>query len=108
MGNGCGLQMDGISSHFEPSESISFDVPDFGHFGVVSGGLMLFSEGPRTLRDRSEGPGTLRVGGSQPVARGGVATGRNLWGLVGTGGTGGDWWRLVGTSRGPMVGVEAL
>ena len=59
MGNWCGLQMDGFSAHFEPSESISVDFHDFGYFGVVSGGLTLFSEGPRTLRDRPEGPGTL-------------------------------------------------
>ena len=59
IGNGCGLQMDGFSAHFEPSESISVDFPDFGNFGVVSGGLMLFPEGPRTLRECSEGPGTL-------------------------------------------------
>ena len=49
MGNGCGLQMDGFSAHFEPSEFIFDDVHDFGNFGVVSGGLTLFPEGPRTL-----------------------------------------------------------
>ena len=49
IGNGCGLQMDGFSAHFEPSESISVDFHDFGHFGVVSGGLMLFPKGSRTL-----------------------------------------------------------
>ena len=59
IGNGCGLQMDGFSTHFEPSESISVDFYDFGHFGVVSDGLTLFSDGPRTLRDRPEGPRTL-------------------------------------------------
>ena len=31
---------------------------DFGHFGVVCGGLMLFPEGPGTLLDCPEGPGT--------------------------------------------------
>ena len=59
IGNGCGLQMDGFSAHFEPSESISIDFHDFGHFGIVSVRLTLFSEGPRTLRDRPEGPRTL-------------------------------------------------
>ena len=49
IGNGCGLQMDGFSAHFSQYESISVDFHDFGHFGVVSGGLMLFPEGPRTL-----------------------------------------------------------
>ena len=59
IGNGCGLQMDGFSAHFEPSESISDDFHDFGHFGVDSGRLTLFPEGPWTLRDCPEGPGTL-------------------------------------------------
>ena len=64
IGNGCGLQMDGFSAHFEPSESISVDFHDFGHFGVDSGGLTLtlFPEGPRTLFDCSEGPGTPSEG----------------------------------------------
>ena len=62
IGNGCGLQMDGFSAHFEPSEFIFDDFHDFGHFGVVSGGLTLFPEGPRTLRDRPEGPGTVWEG----------------------------------------------
>ena len=59
MGNGCGLQMDGFSAHFHPSESISIDFHDLGHFDAVSGGLMLFPEGPRTPQEGSEGPGTL-------------------------------------------------
>ena len=59
MGNGCGLQMDGFSAHFEPSESISDDCHDFDHFGVDSGRLTLFPEGPWTLRECAEGPGTL-------------------------------------------------
>ena len=59
IGNGCGLQMDGFSAHFEPSESISVDFHDFGHFGIDSDGLTLFSEGPKTLRDCPEGSGTL-------------------------------------------------
>ena len=33
IGNGCGLRMDGFSAHFEPSEFISVDFHDFGHFG---------------------------------------------------------------------------
>ena len=44
IGNGCGLQMDGFSAYVEPSECISDDFYDFDQFGVVSGGLMLFSE----------------------------------------------------------------
>ena len=36
IGNGRGLQMDGFSLHFEPSETISVDFHDFGHFGVDS------------------------------------------------------------------------
>ena len=59
IGNGCGLQMDGFSAHFEPSESIFDDFHDFGYFAIVSDGLTLFPEGPGTLRDRPEGPGTL-------------------------------------------------
>ena len=59
MGNGCGLQMNGFSAHFVQYESISVDFNDFGHFGVDSDGLMPFSEGPRTLRECPEGPGTL-------------------------------------------------
>ena len=45
--NGCGLQMDGFSAHFEPSESLSVDCHDFNDFAVISGGLMLLPEGPR-------------------------------------------------------------
>ena len=59
MGNGCGLQMDGFSAHFESSESISVNFHDFGDFAIDSDGLTLFSEGPRTLRDCPEGPGTV-------------------------------------------------
>ena len=62
MGNGCGLQMDGFSAHFELSESVSVDFHDFDHFAIDSRGLTLFSEGPRTLRDRPEGPGTAWEG----------------------------------------------
>ena len=59
IGNGCGLQMDRFSAHFEASGSIPVDFHDLGHFGVVSGDLMLFPEGPRTLWECPEGPGTL-------------------------------------------------
>ena len=51
--------MDGFSAHFKPSEFIFDDFHDFGHFGIVSGGLTLFPEGPGTLREGREGPGTL-------------------------------------------------
>ena len=60
--NGCGLQIDGFSTHFEPSGPISVDFHDFGNFAIVSDGLMLFPEGPRTLEDCPEGPGTLSEG----------------------------------------------
>ena len=59
MGNGCGLQMDGFSAHFEPYGSILDDFHDLGNFAFVSGSLTLFPEGPRTFQDRPEGPGTL-------------------------------------------------
>ena len=62
MGNGCGLQMDGLSGHFEEYESISNDFVDLGHLGVVSGALTLFPEGPRILRKCPKGPGTLSAG----------------------------------------------
>ena len=59
MGNGCGLQMDGFSTDVEPCGSLFDDFHDFGDFAVVFGGLALFPDGPRTFRDRPEGPGTL-------------------------------------------------
>ena len=59
IGNGCGLQVDGFSAHFERYESILHVFHDFVDFEIVSGGLMMFPEGSRTLPDRSEGPGTL-------------------------------------------------
>ena len=59
MGNCSGLQMDGFSAHFEPSEFISVDFHDFSDFGIIFGGLTLFPEGPKTLRECPEGPGTL-------------------------------------------------
>ena len=49
IGNGCGLQMDGFSAHFEPSESIFNDFQDFNYFAIVSNSLALFPEGPTTL-----------------------------------------------------------
>ena len=65
IGNGCGLQMDGFSAHFEQYESILDDFHDFGHFGIVSVALTLFPEGPRTLRRCPKGAGTyLKVPGS--------------------------------------------
>ena len=39
IGNGCGLQMDGFSAHFEPSGFIFKDFHDCCHFVVFSGGL---------------------------------------------------------------------
>ena len=58
MGNGCGLQLDGFSAHFEPCGSIFDNFHDFCDFRVVFEGLTLFPEGPRTLRDCPEGPKT--------------------------------------------------
>ena len=49
MQNGCGLQMDGFSAHFDSSGFIAVDFYDFCDFAIVSTGLMLFPEGPRTL-----------------------------------------------------------
>ena len=62
IGNGCGLQMDGFSAHFDQYESISIDFHDFGHFAIVSGAPTLFPEGPTTLRKCPNGPGTLFEG----------------------------------------------
>ena len=59
IGNGYGLQIDRFSAHFDPSESILDHFHYFGHFSHVSGGLTLFSEGPKTVRNRPEGSGTL-------------------------------------------------
>ena len=59
MGNGCGLQMDGFSAHFDPSEFIFDDFHDFSGFATVSARLTLFPEGPEALRGRPEGPGTV-------------------------------------------------
>ena len=62
IGNGCGLQMDGFSTHFEPYGCIFYDVHDLNDFAVVFGGLTLFPEGPRTLRKCPKGPGILSEG----------------------------------------------
>ena len=59
IGNGCGIQMDKFSAHFDLSESIFEDFHGFDHFAIVFDSLTLFAEGPRTLRDRPEGPGTV-------------------------------------------------
>ena len=59
IGNGCGFQMDGFSTHSEPSESIFNDFHDFDDLAFVSGRLALFPEGLRTLRACPEGSGTL-------------------------------------------------
>ena len=59
IGNGYGIQIDRFLCHFEPYGSILYDFHDFGHFGIVFGGLTLPPEGPRTLRECPEGPGTL-------------------------------------------------
>ena len=60
IGNGCVLQKDGLSAHFELYGFIFNDFHDFDDFAVVSGRRTLFPEGPRSLRDLAEGPGTLR------------------------------------------------
>ena len=59
-GNGCGLQMDGFSAHFEPYGSMFDDFHDFDDFAVFSSRRTLFPAGPRTLRECPGGPGTLR------------------------------------------------
>ena len=43
------------------------DLKDFGDFTIVSGGLMLLPEGPKTLRESLECPGTLWERPAQPV-----------------------------------------
>ena len=59
IGNGCGLQIDGFSTQTEPYGFIFDDGHDFYNFGMAFDGLMLLPEGPRTLRECPEGPGTL-------------------------------------------------
>ena len=36
IGNGCGLQMDGFSAHFDQYESILDNLSDFGNFGLAN------------------------------------------------------------------------
>ena len=48
IGTGCGLQIDGFSAQTDPYGLISDDFHDFGHFGIVFGGLTLLQGGPRT------------------------------------------------------------
>ena len=60
IGNGCGLQMDGFSDHFDQYDFIFDDFHDFGHFAIVSDDLTLFPDDPRTFRECPEGPGTLQ------------------------------------------------
>ena len=59
IGNGGGLQIDGFSAQTESYESIFDDFHACDHFGVVFDGLTLPLEGPRTLQECPEGPGTL-------------------------------------------------
>ena len=59
IGNGCGIQIDGFSAQTEPYGSIFDDFHGFDHFGIVFGALTLLPEGPRTLQECPEGPGTL-------------------------------------------------
>ena len=54
--------MNGFSTHFDLSGFIFDDFHDFGNFAIVSDGLTLFPEGPRTLRKCPKGPGTLSEG----------------------------------------------
>ena len=51
--------MDGFSTHFESYDIIFEGFHDFDYFEVVFDGLMLVREGPRTLKECPEGPGTL-------------------------------------------------
>ena len=48
-----------ISSHMGHYGSILYDFHYFRNFAIDFGGLTLFPEGPRTLRDCPEGPGTV-------------------------------------------------
>ena len=51
-GNGCGLQMEGFSAHFEPYRFIFDNVQHFVDFAVDSKGLRLLPEGPVTPSSR--------------------------------------------------------
>ena len=48
IGNGCGLQMNGFSAHFEAYGFIFDHFHDFDNFAIVSGGLTLLPEAPIT------------------------------------------------------------
>ena len=62
MGNGCGLQMDGFSAHFDLSDSILDDFHDFDDSAVDSDGLTLFPKGPGTSENALEVPGPSENG----------------------------------------------
>ena len=57
--NGCWIHIDGFSAQIDPYGFIFNDFGNFNDFGIVFGGLTLLPEGPRTLRECPEGPGTL-------------------------------------------------
>ena len=59
IGNGCGIQIDGFPAKTEPYGSIVDFFNVFDDLGIVFAGLTLLPEGPRTLRECPEGPGTL-------------------------------------------------
>ena len=89
IGNGCGIQIDGFSVQTEPYASFFDDVHYFDNFGFVFDGLMLFPDGPRTLRGCPEGPRTLRECPEVPGTLCEcpdqlVATSRDMSGLVAT------------------------
>ena len=71
-----------ISSRMSAYGSIFKDFLDFGHFGIVVGGLTLLPEGPRTLRECPEVPGPYES--VLPNWSGLVWTSRDLSRLVGT------------------------
>ena len=58
IGNGCRLPINGFSAHFESYGFIFEDFHDLSDFTIVSDGLPLFPEGPRTFPECPEGPGT--------------------------------------------------
>ena len=53
--------MDGFYTHFDTYEFILDNLPDVGHFAIVSTSLTLFSEGPGTLRDYQRVPDPVRM-----------------------------------------------
>ena len=57
MVNGCGLQMDGFSAHFDEYEFIFNDFHDFDDCAVISDGLTLFPEGSGTSESALKVPG---------------------------------------------------